>query len=162
MTGTCRWGTCEEGKTLHSAQPVWRERAGMDRQRRGMFTESEPEEQTESTTCSFPTLLFAACPHTRVNRQLIETAPHTFLFVPLFISSFIFKPLALKQQQDWACDAAYFGQWTFFLLCSDRMKQCLTRTMLAKFCSILSTTAVKRPTQLSPPRSKHVSLHSRK
>lgn len=63
-----------------------------------MFTEAEPEEQTESTTCSFPTLLFAACPHIPVNRQLIETSPHTLLFPPHphFISSFICKPLAVK------------------------------------------------------------------
>lgn len=93
MTGTCRWGTCEEGKTLHSAQPVWRERERESRDgqtaRRGMFTEAEPEEQPESTTCSFPTLLFAACPHTRVNRQLIESTTHTSLSPPLIPTLFL-------------------------------------------------------------------------
>lgn len=60
----------------------------MDRQRRGMFTEAEPEEQAESTTCSFPALLFAACPHTRVNKQLIET-PNTPLFPLSFLALFL-------------------------------------------------------------------------
>lgn len=59
MTGTCGWGTCEEGKRCSLL------RAETDRQRRGgVFTEAEPELHTQSTTCSFPTLLFAACPHT--------------------------------------------------------------------------------------------------
>lgn len=129
-----------------------------------MFTEAEPEEQTESTTCSFPTPLFAACPHTRVNRRLIETAPHThssfFPSPPLFISSFIYGPLAPEHER---IERVTQHIWVIERFCSpssDRMKQRLSRTLLVEFCSTLSTTAVRELRRYSP--SRYVSLRSRK
>lgn len=82
MTGTCRGSTCEEGKTLHSLLGSGLEREGvreeerraMDRkkERRERFTESEPEEQTERVQLVLSScVLFAACPHSQVNKQLI-------------------------------------------------------------------------------------------
>lgn len=124
-----------------------------------MFTEAEPEEQTESTTCSFPALLFAACPHTRVNKQLIET-PNTPLFPsrPRFISSFVYKPSAVRRKRsERAVQSVLFS-------CSDRENEITSQKDNAGkilFHSV-NNCSEKADVIISTKGHKHVSLHSRK
>lgn len=124
-----------------------------------MFTEAEPEEQAESTTCSFPALLFAACPHTRVNKQLIET-PNTPLFPsrPRFISSFVYKPSAVRRKRsERAMQNVLFS-------CSDRENEVTSEKDNAGkilFHSV-NNCIEKADVIISTKGHKHVSLHSRK
>lgn len=161
MTGTCRCATCEEGENVafcsagtEGGRERWR-----DGERRGMFTEAEPEEQTESTTCSFPTLLFAACPHTRVNKQLIET-PNTPLFPsrPRFFSSFVYKPSAVRSKR------SERAMLNVLFSCSDRENELTSQKDNAGkilFHSV-NNCSEKADVIISTKGHKHVSLHSRK
>lgn len=74
MTGMCCASTCEEGGTL-LCSGLERERGEMDKEkekdwRRETFTEPEPERQTgKEYNLFFPCSVFAACPHSQVNKQ---------------------------------------------------------------------------------------------
>lgn len=158
MTGTCRCATCEEGENIAFCSAITE--GGRERWRDGevcLLKQSQRSRQKVQLVLS--PLLFAACPHTRVNKQLIET-PNTPLFPsrPGFISSFVYKPSAVRRKR------SERAMQTVLFSCSDRENEIMSQKDNAGkilFHSV-NNCSEKADVIISTKGHKHVSLHSRK